>query len=458
MRSVANASTLLGALDTVLGNTLPEVSKGLQFSLITSCSSTRIMQPLVRVGSLPSGLTMQGALDAWMSEMSKHPADITPREQYRGIGFTSLAKIQDQYTPNNIKIVTGGLGLTDLDEAIVPYDFTASPKEPENIYQKVTAEPFVQPVWWRMINTARGKGPNPVATFVESQGEDHYVIIACSKIFVRYIADDILSLPYNKRGKVRILLNASSIGSVPIQLRPMMIPFDRGFINDLPGNRNDNNHRAAHRFIELLSDADSGFRDMDISKQIQAISGGDAPQYKAATSVDLAAWLKERPTLLKMDAETAYLYARREQGAMGGRVQFRAIHRMLNGDSIKVSSDELAAADKALVGMSFLQTRASNNTTEDAVLRAVKAFVSAVKDIAPNAVFNSADVCTWAKRYFAAQDLRAPDDFNQPLRMSYIIKNNAELLGLQIDPTTKGYTIKPDEVDVDSDGDADDED
>src|SRR5690348_11554200 len=225
-------------------------TKQVQCGLITACSSTRTVAPLVRVQDMPLNLNMQEALDWWTDAAKTSLGDsatITPGEQYRGTGFNTLVRIQSLY-PLETRIVTGGAGLIKLDEPIVPYDFTANKNEEHNIWQHVTKEPFVQTVWWKKINALRDKGENPVADFVRSI--PGLTVISTSKVFLRYIAGDILSLSTEERKKVRILLPASSLGSVPAQLRPMIIPFSRHAVAHLPGNRNDTSHRAAEMFFE----------------------------------------------------------------------------------------------------------------------------------------------------------------------------------------------------------------
>lgn len=411
-------------------------------AIITSCSSTRTVQPKAKVADLPAGLTMQQALEKWLALLNAHTADLTPGELYRGMGFYTLAKIREQFKPLDTFIVTGGQGLITLDEPIVPYDFTASPKEMHNIHQKVTAEPFVQTVWWRMINQARNKGVSPISSYVSSAKAD-LVIIACSKIFLRYIADDILSTPFRDREKIRILLSASSIGGVPVQLRPMMVPFDRDFIQGLPGNRNDNNHRAALRFLELLQDPQN--QRLTVSGHqavLGSMSRGEPPTGGSSANAqvfydgpknngNLEEWLRARPDILALDPEVAYKRARRELGTLGGRLYFKGIHRKLTATAVNASEEEVVAATSALQGMSFLTSTGGASGEDDEVLRAVAAFVTAVKAVAPKAVFTPQDIVTWAPQYYKTIAKEAPAFILSPNKLSYVLKNNASVLGLK---------------------------
>lgn len=430
----------------------PELEPELAPILITSCSSTRMIAPVIRVGDLPSGLTMQQALERWMQLLNAQPASLTPRELYRGLGFSTLVKIQDQFDLDSVKIITGGQGLIDMDEKIVPYDFTAHPKEPENIHQKVTSEPFVQTVWWKMINTARGKSSSPISELV-SKNPGRYVIISASKIFLRYASDDILSIPFDQRSKIRILLTASSLGSVPAQLRPMIIPFDRSSVSDLPGNRNDNNHRAAQKFLEMIANPE--FATLNVTQQMAYIEsrdgslpgnfggGGLSSGVRRTPRADLEKFLKERPHYLNLPFEDAYKMTQRALGTIGGRMYFKSIIRQMNGEMVTSTPTEIENAIEALQALGGAISLEGGSSTagpeEEAALKGVRAFVEALKALAPRAMFNAADICRWAPVYYQKQSTPVPYLMESPIKLSFILKNNTTILGLEANG--KGYTI-----------------
>lgn len=418
------------------------------FSLITNCSSSRTIEPIARVGDLEPGHTMRTAMDRWL-EMCKVPAErlTTPSELYRGMGFMTIAKIQEQYKPKEVHIITGGMGFCTLDEKITPYDFTASKNEPENIYQAVTAEPFVQTVWWRMINSERGKGTTPIADHIRNTDYNLY-LVSMGKVFIRYIAEDILSIPSEKRSRIRILLAASSVGSVPAQLRPMIIPFDREVIAHMPGNRNDSNHRAAQHYLHLI-ESDPEFANLPIDQQrIRFANQGGSD---TAAKIDLNAVFEARPYLLQMSMDDAFKAVRREFGAFGGKMYFRSIWRKASGVDIEVSAGEVNDAAAALEGMSFLGNTSkvqTSNSEEDITLRGLKSFVEALRTIAPTAIFSAANVTEWAKKKYGAA---IPQSMSQPNKLAYILKNNFGLLGL-IETGIAGastYTIKADPIEDD---------
>lgn len=395
-----------------------------RIALITSCSSTRVIPPLVRVEDLPIGLTMKQALDIWCEELEKFKEDsLSPRELYRGMGFITLAKIDQLYDISAVKIITGGQGFIDIDVPIVPYDFTASPKETHNIHQKVTAEPFLQTAWWRMINQKRFDNPSPVASFIRDF--DGLVIISCSKIFLRYISDDLIS-GIDVWDKVRVLLSASSVGSVPIQLRPIIVPFDRTAVGHLPGNRNDNNHRAALQFLNLCQKNSEW---IDLSPYEQAMSMNTIESPKTVTA-NLEEIFNSSPALLEMTADEAYKVVKRFHGTVGGKMAFRAFHRQKTGNVSLPDATEIETAKSILEGMNFATANVQDSDEEVAVA-ALNTFVQALKTLNASANFNTSDVCSWAEKYFTKIDKPIPTILTSPNKTSYLLKSNASLLGIR---------------------------
>lgn len=400
--------------------------------LVTSCSVSRSIAPKVWVGDMPPEQNMSSALLWWTEKLSSFEPELTPREQYRGLGFSTLVKIQEAHPEvEAIKIVTGGLGLTDMDEPIVPYDFTAGKNEEENIWQKVTKEPYVQTVWWKMINAARGKDAYPVATLLR-ENPDAFILVSCGKVFLRYIAEDILTISLKDRSRIRILLSASSVGSVPMQLRPMIVPFERASIGHLPGNRNDSNHRAALYFLSSAKTQPDPMKWLGEDPIEQAKAFNHSQATVRVTPAKIAEILRDHPDYLQMDMESAYKLIRREHGAIGGRMGFRSIFRQLGGagaPEVVMTDEELNQAVAAMAGMGFLsQQGAASSSDEDEGIKAVQHFVSALKTMAPRAVFTAADVANWAQTYY---NQKPPVYVSSPNKAIHILKNNCDLLGLQ---------------------------
>jgi hypothetical protein len=414
-------------------------AKHMNIHIITNCSSTRLIAPVARVQDLPTGLTNAEAIDKWVDILNSHKKSTTPREQYRGQGFITLLKTLNDFKPESVQIVTGGLGLTDIDDDIVPYDFSGSPKEEHNITQKVTREPFALNVWWSMINSKRFGEANPVARYLEEVASDPegVCLISCSKIFLKYIAQDFLSASEAAKNRTKILLTASSIGSVPMQLRPYIVSFERSAVAHIPGNRNDINHRAMWMFLDHVR----AFEDFTLpswklsatvfgAEQIEGNGGGSI-----GIKIDIPATLKDRPELLKLDPESAYKTLYREVGPFGGRQNFKGNFIKAQMDAGLIKSEEISEADDDALdalgglGLKAASPQISNNDTADG-LKLMQTFVSALQKANPTAEFTPADVCSWAKVYSEKKGLTLPDVFGMPIKLAYFLKSYHEVLNL----------------------------
>lgn len=389
------------------------------YGLITSCSSSRTVAPLVRVQDMPLFAKTAQALDWWLEELEKQQPSISPREQYRGLGFNTLVKIQETVPDIDVRIVTGGQGLIDLDSLIVPYDFSGSKKEEHNIHQHLQ-EPFVSTVWWKGISQRKFGTSTPVADFVRA---NTFTVISCSKVFLRYIAEDVLSLSAADRGKLCILLSASSLGSVPSQLRSMIIPFSRESLSDLPGNRNDLNHRAALKwFQEVLEGREPIFE----IPETKTANGGLAAE-------QLLNIFKDHPGYLTLDVETAYVAVKRSHGSPGGRTFFRGIYRAAKGQTMP----DIVPDNKAKEALSFLSlSKTASHNVEDEALELVGIFLAALRQAHADVVFTSSDICTWAKAYKE----EPPEMLTSPNRLFYLLKANTDYL--QITSVDKGFVLK----------------
>lgn len=406
------------------------------FTLVATCTSTRTMEPVAKVEDLPTGLSMDEGIKEWMKLLHR-PATTTPQELYRGLGFLTLSNIMRTFNVANAYIVTGGQGLIKVDEPIVPYDFTADPKYSPNIWEKVTSEPFIQTSWWRKINEARNKGANPVASVINATTLPSSVVISCSKIFLRYIANDILSVDPTKSNNFRILLSASSLGSVPMQLRPFIVAFDRTSIKHLPGNRNDVTHRAAQMFIEAL-DKNPHLRAAPPHVQRAEIFGvSDAGVY-SASSLDIEATLKDRPDLMNLTPEEAYTALYREKGPIGGRMRFHGIFMGLKGSKM-VEGEADDDAFSALESLSLSSAPTKNSSTSTESVRLLSIFIAAVRAKMPNATFLAADVTSWVQVYCKAKGIEVPSLISSSLKTSYFLKSHHPVLGMVVQG--KGYAL-----------------
>lgn len=409
------------------------------FTVIATCTSTRTVEPVVKVGDLPTNLTSAEAIDLWVKALESNEASTTPRDMYRGLGFLTLSSILRDFPATDARIVTGGQGLIGVDEDIVPYDFTADQKQSPNIWEKVTKEPFSQVGWWHMINEARKKGRNPIATLINQSTEESSVVISCPKIFLRYIAGDILSVNPDKIKNFRILLSASSLGSVPVQLRPFIVSFDRGSVKNLPGNRNDVTHRAAYMFIKALTE-DPDLKLLPPHAQREKVFPGDGAGIYASSQLDPTQLLKSRPDLMELTPEDAYSAIYRQHGPIGGRLRFKGIFLALKGQTRTTKEAEID--DDAMEAFNTLQLNnptTSNQADDDKALDILGVMMATLRKHSPTTEFTSTDVSNWVDIYCAKKGITVPVPILSPLKVVYFLKAYGSLL--QVVPSGKNFKL-----------------
>lgn len=403
----------------------------MRIHLITSCSSTRLHIPVARVQDLPTGLTNAEAIDQWVSKLNSFPASTTPKEQYRGQGFLTLLKILNTFKLESTHIITGGLGFTDINEAIVPYDFSASPKEEHNILQKVTAEPFSLNVWWSLINQARHGDQHPVATFVNSLADDEVVLISCSKLFLKYIAQDFLSADPDKKNQCRILLTGSSVGSVPMQLRPYIVAFERIQVNHIPGNRNDINHRAMEVFLSKVTTMEE-FQQPSyaLARDVFGVIGVTGSNNSKQSS-EVIEYLNNNPDVLHLPESDAYRSVYRVFGPFGGRNNFSNMFKNLR---IEKGLDTVSRGqhdDDALEVLKSMMNTVAVKVEKSPAFTYIERFIDALESL-DISTFDAATAVNWATKYCYKKEEPLPEEFSNAIKAYYFLSGNAATLGLLV--------------------------
>ncbi len=401
--------------------------------VITCCTSTRTEVPVVRCSSLDPDATMNSALNQWLALLNKHKPTITPSELYRGIGFHVVMRIQEIIGAKNIRVLTGGQGLLELDTKIVPYDFTSNKNHPGNILEVVTAEPFVIPLWWQMINKAmRGSG-TPVADILNSSNST-LVIIALNKFFLKYLQDDLLSASQEGLAKLRIIVTGKSRSSIPMQLRQNVVQCSKAISNSTMGNRNDLNHRAALQFIKLIRAGEINIAESSEYHQ-RAIGIPDDTNVARRMTPDEV--LGKAPQLLEHgDPDEAFAHAKRVFGTFGGIVAFRAEWYRRTGkiEEMTMNTKPTKAALTALGHIkSTIEGRGAKVSTHqdtDAAYKYIAEFISAIRTEAPTAKFNAGDIHTWITSYCDETEESIPVGLSGTQKIAQFLSGSFEVLGL----------------------------
>ena len=430
-------------------------------ALVTNCSATRTVKPDLRGNDLPKNLTMDEALDLWCNELEMREATHTPGELYRGIGFYTIVKMCEFIYSDQVHIVSGGQGIMKMQQKIVPYDFTMDPKHRDSMFKIVTKEPFVPTAWWRMINQRRYNDPTPIATILDDKSIK-LVVVACNSRFVKLIPDDILSCLPENLSKLRIISTKKSSGDIPQPLLPFVLRFDKRIKASSVGNRNDINHRAAHRFLSLISGSpksmkvqllkDDVFTHQDMIDESLLLIGPPPsnrnPQEAGVAEERLREFLDKDESLLSFsNADEAFIKLKQRYRSIGGILRFRKIWREAVQASTSGTSRALpkpkqpkAEKDAALKALESIKDRLTQGSVggvaswseEERSLKALRVFVDLLKENAPDARFSGAEVCVWAKEYYEAIDEQLPVHFTSANKLTHLLKSYYGSLGLSM--------------------------
>ncbi len=407
----------------------------LPIAIITNCSATRTVKPNIRGIDLPKDLTMQEAMDHWIKALNTEKPSMTPAELYRGIGFNTIVKLQEYIKTENINIVSAGQGLMRLNEKIVPYDFTTDPKHEDSIHKIVTQEPFVMPVWWRMINNRLRTSENPIARIINDP-DIKLVLAGCNSRFLKLLPDDILSAdPDNLIRKLRIITTSKSTSSIPQQLRQLIITYDRRLLASTMGNRNDRNHRALHHFVNLIKDPSNMTLSAHEHQELVDAHTDFSEQVNIAPNIEEL--LDRHSKMLEdLSPDAAYLKLTKMYGSFGGITKFRAAWRMRvhtkTPPKVEINQDAALTALQGIQG-SLLSGKGRSASWEDEseVLEILRQFSTLIKEHTPDARFNGGDICNWAKSYFEQIDKPIPTYLQSPIKLSHILVTYAGDLGFE---------------------------
>lgn len=395
---------------------------------ITNCSATRTKEPVAVMSNLATEITMAGALSAWWEMVDPKKVDAkdmySPGEIYRGGGFAETMSLCANENIEDIYIVTGGQGLIKVTDKIVPYDFSASKKENDNIHKYVTREPFVLHTWWSGINMLRHEVTNPVAKLAEDATID-VIVIACTKVFLKYIERDLLSIPVEHQHKVKVFITASSIGSVAKQLKPMLYPYNRAMINHLPGNRNNSTQRAA---IAYFNKADQGVKNI---QEWFITNAQDSPDDNVDHEEQILEFFKGHKNVLELTPDEAYHITKQHLKKVGGIVAFKGLFRTTIKSVIKAEG-KWDSAEACLMALDIkmagnIMTDEDEENTLDLLSILGQTLAKAEEEIQ----MNSAQICTWAKAYCNATDTKLPIYLTSSAKLARLVASNAEVVGLQ---------------------------
>ncbi|MDR6846953.1 hypothetical protein [Sphingomonas sp. BE137] len=224
--------------------------------VITTCTN-RKRKPVsdrLHVSALPQAKIADLATD-WASRLSAAPAVFAASEIYGGRAFQE-AVLAAEILDAQLMVVSAGLGLVFGNERVPPYSCTVLIDAPDSVGARVLGD-FSIGRWWQALSAV-----SPYRQSLHDVAEVHRGLIcaALSDNYIGMIADDLLSLPDEVRGRLRLFTRAPLV-KVASDLRPFVMPYDDrldGLDSPIRGTRSDFAGRALHHFAEYIVREDDG--------------------------------------------------------------------------------------------------------------------------------------------------------------------------------------------------------
>ncbi|KKK93522.1 hypothetical protein LCGC14_2692060, partial [marine sediment metagenome] len=243
--------------------------------------------------------------------------------------------------------------------------------------------------------------------------------------------------------KLRILMTTKSLSAIPQALRGSVIHYPRDLMEVTTGNRNDGPQRAALHFVLSLQSGEMPKGAEAQQDFLYSTSSGDAD--KAVQSRQTGERYKElveiftkESTLLEMDADTAFTYAKAKyHSTFGGIIAFRAEWFKQTGKLAEMESSEegAEAAMEALSSVRGELEKRSNKITSsgdsEEIFQLVTKFVALLKREMPNAKFNGQDVHVWVAHYCANLKEEVPSGLRSIQKTAQFLGSSYQSLGLK---------------------------
>lgn len=416
--------------------------------LITNCTASQSVPPNPDLmgSSLPSGLTHEEAAALWCGRVTGFEPTIPPAQLYRGVAFYSISRARTLVDPKGIHIISIGQGLVGLTQPIVPYDLSIDPKHRNSLTRVVTSEKFKPPFWWQLVNAGLRGVSSPIAEVAASTGAK-LVIVACTNRFQALVAEDLLELAQIDEAVYKLRVVCGSTTSLPNQLRPFAIVYDKRMNRKSIGNRNDFNQRAALNFLRLLQKTPKLLDGpLEVHKQLVAAEldkiapivgvGNDGAQAVEA----VRALLEGSDDLRGMSPDAAHVAVQHQYSITITTSQFRRVWRQVLGLTAgerapATKSASTSAARKALEAIAGQLNRTTGSSSwedEEEALRALREFVVLVREAQPGATFGSAEVYAWAHQYYLELGKVLPVPLMSVGKVAWLLKGYKDDLGLDL--------------------------
>lgn len=187
-------------------------------------------------------------------------------------------------------VVSAGLGLVPGSQKLPMYSLTVARRAEDSIHGKAVGR-FDPAAWFEAL----ADGPYSVAwEDVFSEGADR-VLVALTKPYAKMATPALAKLPSSDLRRLR-LFGAGLDATLPITLKPYLLPYDDRLDTLFPGTRSDFAQRALVHFVQNVAAAGGDYAaDADgVRASLAATKAPSRPQRRAATDEALLTLIRAR--------------------------------------------------------------------------------------------------------------------------------------------------------------------
>lgn len=186
----------------------------------------------------------------WVRNVENNRERFVARDVYCGRGFLE-AQNTAAFLQTSPMIISAGLGLIGIDDAIPAYNATLATSSTSSIRTRVRGD-FRASEWWIALNKHIPNG-RLLSDFIRRRPKKIF-LVTLSSGYAELVGSDLNSLQDNALKRIRII-GLTNSAHLPERLRPCMMPYDVRFDGpDSPcaGTRSDFPQRTTRHFAECV--------------------------------------------------------------------------------------------------------------------------------------------------------------------------------------------------------------
>lgn len=219
--------------------------------VITNCTSRKSSRgPLLSLSTTDLHQPLDKVIEAWSALLNRAPRAIQCGELYQGRSFSDARAVAKEMG-SSLYVVSAGLGVVKIDEAIPHYNLTVS-EGLGSIAPALSRNKSTSRDWWSLLTGPSGPGKSIRDVLGSSQHTSVYV--ALPSTYLEMVAGDLLTLSSSQLECVRIFTSSFGREKLPASLRKVCMPYDDRLEGHAvyAGTRADFAQRAMRHFVEEL--------------------------------------------------------------------------------------------------------------------------------------------------------------------------------------------------------------